>query len=104
MNSRSIVMLPLLAAALAAANAAYAQAYRCADAGGRNVYSDRPCKSQGLADQGSVKPPPRHVDAPPHAAADKPAPAAKGPPASGVPRQGQAKDGIRRDPRGNPET
>ncbi len=101
---RPLNTLLALAAALAA-GAAQAQAFKCADAAGKLVYSERPCESQGLRTQGTVKaPPPRPVDPMPHQTkAGKPAaPAPKGQPAGGTP--GQADDGVPRDKRGNPAT
>lgn len=94
----------LVAGALLAAPAAgLAQAHKCTDASGKSFYSDRPCKSQGMAEQGMVKaPPPRPTDPPPHATVNKPAPPANK--AARPAGAGQSDDGMRRDKRGNPET
>lgn len=102
---RHTLKIALLAAAAAAASGAHAQAYKCTDANGKTVYSERPCKGQpGLVEKGTVKaPPPRPVDAAPHETVNKAAPAA----AKSQPQPrpaGQPDDGIRRDARGNPET
>jgi hypothetical protein len=105
MKRSSVFFLPpLLAAALAAAGAAHGQAYKCTDAKGKTVYSGHPCKGQGMTEQGTVKaPPPRPVDPPPHATANKPAPASKAQqPPGGAPAG--AADNVPRDARGNPQT